>query len=72
MTLITTRFGFASTADEVSAGINLIGRRAVVTGGASGIGSETVRSLARTGADVTVAVRNVDAAKAVIAELVIA
>ncbi|MBC7841714.1 MAG: SDR family NAD(P)-dependent oxidoreductase, partial [Gemmatimonadaceae bacterium] len=72
MTLITTPFGFTSTAAEVSAGIDLTGRRAIVTGGASGIGTETVRALARIGANVTVAVRNVDAAKAVIAEIVTA
>ena len=47
-----------STADDVLAGIDLTGKRAVVTGAASGIGVETARSLARAGADVTIAVRN--------------
>jgi NAD(P)-dependent dehydrogenase (short-subunit alcohol dehydrogenase family) len=47
-----------STADDVLAGIDLTGRRAVVTGAASGIGVETARSLARAGADVTLAVRD--------------
>ena len=65
MTRITTPFGFASTADEVAAGVDLTGRRAVVTGGASGIGVETARTLARAGAEVTLAVRNVEAGKAV-------
>ena len=38
-----------STADDVLAGIDLAGRRAVVTGAASGIGVETARALAGTG-----------------------
>lgn len=58
MTLVTTAYGATTTADEVVAGIDLSGRRAVVTGGASGIGVETARSLARAGAEVTLAVRN--------------
>ena len=58
MTLITTRFGAESTADEVVAGLDLHGTTAVVTGGASGIGVETARSLARAGAAVTLAVRD--------------
>lgn len=61
MTLITTRFGFASTADEVADGIDLTGKRAVVTGGSSGIGVETARVLAAAGAAVTLAVRDVEA-----------
>jgi len=56
--LITTRFDAASTADDVVAGVDLTGVRAVVTGASSGIGVETARSLARAGAEVTLAVRN--------------
>ena len=56
--LITTRFDAMSTADDVVAGMNLAGVRAVVTGASSGIGVETARSLARSGADVTLAVRD--------------
>jgi NAD(P)-dependent dehydrogenase (short-subunit alcohol dehydrogenase family) len=59
--LITTRFGFDSTAAQVVAGIDLSGKRAVVTGGSSGIGVETARALAGAGADVTLAVRNIQA-----------
>src|ERR1700757_292985 len=59
-TRITTPFGFDSTAAEVLAGIDLTGRRAIVTGGASGIGIETARALAGAGAGVTLAVRNVE------------
>jgi NAD(P)-dependent dehydrogenase (short-subunit alcohol dehydrogenase family) len=54
---ITTPFGFDSTAAEVVAGIDLAGKRAIVTGGASGIGVETARALAGAGAAVTIAVR---------------
>ena len=61
MSLIQTPFGFASTAAEVAAGVDLTGRRVVVTGAASGIGLETVRALAGTGAEITMAVRDVAA-----------
>jgi NAD(P)-dependent dehydrogenase (short-subunit alcohol dehydrogenase family) len=60
-TRITTPFSFASTAAEVLDGVDLTGRRAIVTGGASGIGIETARALAGAGAEVTLAVRNRDA-----------
>ena len=58
---IVTPFGAGSTAAEVVAGIDLTGRRAIVTGGASGIGVETARALAGAGAEVTLAVRNIEA-----------
>ena len=54
-------FGFASTALEVVDGIDLTGKRAVVTGASSGIGVETARALAATGAEVTLAVRDTEA-----------
>jgi NAD(P)-dependent dehydrogenase (short-subunit alcohol dehydrogenase family) len=56
--LITTRFDGSSTAEEVIAGVDLHGLRAVVTGASSGIGAETARVLAMAGADVTLAVRD--------------
>jgi len=59
--LVTTPFGFESTAAEVAAGIDLSGTRAIVTGAASGIGVETARALAGAGADVTLAVRDTEA-----------
>ncbi|WP_020120504.1 SDR family NAD(P)-dependent oxidoreductase [Streptomyces canus] len=65
MSAITTPFGFSSTADEVVSGIDLTGRRAVVTGASSGIGAETARALAATGATVTLAVRDVAAGERV-------
>jgi len=60
-TRITTPFTAQSTAAEVVAGIDLAGRRVIVTGGASGIGVETARALAGAGAEVTLAVRDTTA-----------
>ena len=61
MTRITTPFTRESTAAEVLDGVDLSGRRAVVTGAASGIGVETARALAVAGAEVTLAVRDLQA-----------
>jgi NAD(P)-dependent dehydrogenase (short-subunit alcohol dehydrogenase family) len=60
---IITPFGFASTAAEVVAGVDLAGKRCIVTGGAAGIGVETARALAASGAAVTLAVRRPEAAE---------
>ncbi|MFC4035399.1 SDR family NAD(P)-dependent oxidoreductase [Streptomyces polygonati] len=60
-TRITTPFDAESTAAEVIDGIDLTGRRAIVTGAASGIGVETARALAGAGAEVTLAVRDAQA-----------
>jgi NAD(P)-dependent dehydrogenase (short-subunit alcohol dehydrogenase family) len=62
---IITQFGAQSTAAEVIAGIDLTGRRAIVTGGASGIGVETARALASANAEVTLAVRDLEAGERV-------
>jgi NAD(P)-dependent dehydrogenase (short-subunit alcohol dehydrogenase family) len=67
--LITTPFGFDSTAAEVIAGVDLSGRRAIVTGASSGIGIETARALADAGAEVTLAVRDVAAGERVAADI---
>jgi len=53
----------------VAKGIDLSGKRAIVTGGAAGIGVETARALARCGAEITLAVRNTDAAAPVAADI---
>lgn len=58
-------FGPESTAAEVLAGVDLTGKRAIVTGASSGIGAETARVLARAGAAVTLAVRDTDAGQEV-------
>ncbi|MFF1683064.1 SDR family NAD(P)-dependent oxidoreductase [Streptomyces sp. NPDC058256] len=62
-------FGASTTAAEVVDGVDLHGRRAVVTGASSGIGVETARALAAAGADVTLAVRDTDAGARVAARL---
>ena len=59
------KYGVATTAAEIVGGVDLRGRRAVVTGASSGIGVETARALASAGADVTLAVRNVEAGRKV-------
>ena len=69
-TPITTPFKWETTAAEVVAGFDLGGSRVIVTGGASGIGLETARALAATGAEVTLAVRDADAGQRVAAEFV--
>jgi NAD(P)-dependent dehydrogenase (short-subunit alcohol dehydrogenase family) len=68
-TRITTPFGFESTADEVIKGIDLSGKRAIVTGASSGIGVETARALASAGAEVTLAVRDIDAGRRTAADI---
>lgn len=65
--LIATRFAASNTADDVLEDIDLGGVRAIVTGGSSGLGAETGRALAAAGADVTLAVRNLDAGRDVAA-----
>jgi NAD(P)-dependent dehydrogenase (short-subunit alcohol dehydrogenase family) len=67
---ITTPFSAQSTAAEVIDGIDLTGRRAIVTGGASGIGIETARALASVGAEVTLAVRNTEVGESTAAEII--
>ncbi|MFT3849738.1 MAG: oxidoreductase [Propionivibrio sp.] len=51
-------FGAASTAAEVMAGISLVGKTAIVTGGYSGLGLETVRVFLAAGARVIVPARD--------------
>ncbi|HEY4143559.1 oxidoreductase [Pinirhizobacter sp.] len=55
---IQSGFDAASTAADVIHGIDLTGKIALVTGGYSGIGVETVRALAHAGAHVIVPTRN--------------
>jgi NAD(P)-dependent dehydrogenase (short-subunit alcohol dehydrogenase family) len=57
---MTTNSGFSatSTTDEVLGGINLTGRRFLVTGASGGLGLETTRSLAAKGAIVVMAARD--------------
>ena len=65
-------FNRRSTAEEVSAEIDLSGRHAVVTGANTGIGKETARALALRGGSVTMACRDLDKAGAARDELLTA
>ncbi|MCW2786938.1 MAG: hypothetical protein JWP74_3455 [Marmoricola sp.] len=62
-------FDFSSTAAEVISGVDLHGRRALVTGAASGIGVETARALASAGAETVIAARDLAAADRVAASI---
>ncbi len=57
-TMIHTGFSAESTIWDVAEGVDLSGRRAIVTGASSGIGIETARALAANGAEVMLAVRD--------------
>lgn len=63
-------FGFETTAAEVVEAHDLSGYEAIVTGGSSGIGEDTTRQLARKGARVVIATRNVKAAQVVCDKLI--
>lgn len=62
-------FGFSSTAEEVTAGLDLTGQTWLVTGCNSGLGLETTRVLHARGAHVIGAARTQDKAAAAFAEL---
>jgi NAD(P)-dependent dehydrogenase (short-subunit alcohol dehydrogenase family) len=64
---IPSGFGPATTAAEVLAGVDLSGKVAIVTGGYSGLGLETVRSLRAAGASVIVPTRDLPKARAALA-----
>jgi NAD(P)-dependent dehydrogenase (short-subunit alcohol dehydrogenase family) len=66
---IDSGFGARSTAAEVLEGIDLSGRLAIVTGGYSGLGLETVRALSGAGAEVIVPARRPQHAAEVLAEI---
>lgn len=66
---IGSGFDAFTTAADVIAGIDLTGRVAIVTGGYSGLGLETVRQLAGAGAEVIVPARSVERARAHVAGL---
>jgi NAD(P)-dependent dehydrogenase (short-subunit alcohol dehydrogenase family) len=57
-------FGATSTTDDVLSGVNLRGKRILVTGVSAGLGVETARSLAAHGAQVVGAARDLTKAEA--------
>jgi NAD(P)-dependent dehydrogenase (short-subunit alcohol dehydrogenase family) len=62
-------FDATSTTDEVLDGVNLAGKRALVTGVSAGLGVETARALAAHGAEVVGAARDLAKAKAATTEV---
>lgn len=62
-------YSAASTAEDVMTGLELSGATAVVTGGYSGLGLETTRSLATAGAHVIVPARRPDIARTALADV---
>ena len=68
-TPIDSPFGYRSTAKDVVADIDLSGKTALVTGGYSGIGLETVRALHGAGARIIVPARTPEKAKAALDEI---
>src|ERR1700685_3273839 len=63
-TMATKTFGATSTTDEVLDGVNLKGKRVLVTGVSAGLGVETARALVAHGADVVGAARDLTKANA--------
>lgn len=57
-------FGEKSTTDDVLEGVDLSGKRILITGVSAGLGVETARALAAHGAYIVGAARNLDKAKA--------
>ena len=57
---MTGSFGAESTTDEVLSGVDLAGKRVLITGASAGLGVETARVLAAHGAEVVGAVRDLD------------
>jgi len=66
---MANKFGATSTTEEVLSGINLQGKRVLVTGVSAGIGVETARSLAAHGAQVVGAARDLAKAKGATAQV---
>jgi NAD(P)-dependent dehydrogenase (short-subunit alcohol dehydrogenase family) len=66
---LATAFRYRTTATEVIADRDLAGKAAIVTGGYSGLGLETVKALAAAGVAVTVPARRPDAATAVLVDV---
>jgi NAD(P)-dependent dehydrogenase (short-subunit alcohol dehydrogenase family) len=61
---MTTTFGATSTTDDVLKGVDLRGKRILVTGVSAGLGVETARALTAHGAQVVGAARDLVKAKA--------
>ena len=69
MSATITAFGAKSTTDDVLEGVNLRGKRILVTGVSAGLGVETARALAAHGATVVGAARDLTKAETATAEV---
>src|SRR5471032_2562882 len=67
--MTTNRFGARSTTDEVLSGVNLQGKRILVTGASAGLGIETARALVSHGAQVIGAARDLTKAEGATTEV---
>src|ERR1700733_13254495 len=65
--VMANSFGATSTPDDVRAGINLGGKRVLVTGVSAGLGVETARALVAHGAEVVGTARDLDKARRALA-----
>jgi NAD(P)-dependent dehydrogenase (short-subunit alcohol dehydrogenase family) len=66
---LATTFGATSTTEDVLSGVDLRGKRILVTGVSAGLGVETARSLAAHGAQVVGAARDLTKAEAATAQV---
>lgn len=66
---MTTKFDFYSTTDEVLKGIDLRGKRILVTGVSAGLGLETARVLVEHGAEVIGTARNIAKAESATSQI---
>jgi len=67
--MTTNRFGARSTTNEVLSGVNLQGKRILITGVSAGLGIETARALAAHGAQVIGAARDLAKAEGATSEV---
>jgi NAD(P)-dependent dehydrogenase (short-subunit alcohol dehydrogenase family) len=66
---MAAKFGAKSTTEDVLAGVDLKGKRILVTGVSAGLGVETARALVAHGADVVGAARDLEKAKRATSEV---
>jgi NAD(P)-dependent dehydrogenase (short-subunit alcohol dehydrogenase family) len=66
---MAVKFGAKSTTEDVLTGVNLKGKRILVTGVSAGLGIETARTLVAHGADVVGAARDLEKAQRATSEV---
>lgn len=65
-----TNFGHDTTTDEVLEGIDLTGKKVLITGASGGLGAETTRALASKGASVVITARDIAKAQTAVDAIV--